>query len=508
MKKAPLWITAGLLTATGLGLALYKVVAFGFPLKPTEESQVWTVQARFTIDSYTRPVKAVLQIPSDPPGFAILDENFVSRGFGLTIVEGDESREAQWAIRQAAGRQTFYYRAVVTADEHRSGSLQPPRGVEVASLGEPFDTARDTVVAEAEAQSADVPSLTSEIIRRLNDSNPDENTALLLAEGRSLGRRAELAVSLLTSAGVPARVVYALALEDGERFALFVPYLEVWDGAAWRWFSPASGERRLPASLFLWWRGGKALIDVIGGFNPEVEISTWRNVIAGLEIAEQRADLERSRIMDYSLLRLPIQTQSVYRVLLLIPIGAFIMVLLRNVIGVKTIGTFMPVLVALAFRETRLLAGLVLFLLVVAVGVGLRFIMDRLLLLMVPRLAAVLVIVVLCLLAVSILSHRLGLEVGLSVALFPIVILTIAIERFSIVLEEVGAREAVHQGLGTLAVAALAYLVMGLDTVEYLVFVFPELLLVVLAGILIVGRYTGYRLFELLRFRELGIGNA
>ena len=80
MKKAPLWITGALLTAAGLGLAMYKVVAFGFPLRPTEESQVWTVQARFTIDSYTRPVKAVLQIPFDPPGFAILDENFVSRG--------------------------------------------------------------------------------------------------------------------------------------------------------------------------------------------------------------------------------------------------------------------------------------------------------------------------------------------------------------------------------------------------------------------------------------------
>jgi len=112
--------------------------------------------------------------------------------------------------------------------------------------------------------------------------------------------------------------------------------------------------------------------------------------------------------------------------------------------------------------------------------------------------------VVLCLLAISILSHRLGLEMGLSVALFPIVILTIAIERVSILWEEVGPREALHQSLGTLLVAAVAYLIMGLDLVEYLVFVFPELLLVVLAGILLLGRYTGYRLLELGRFRELG----
>ena len=133
-----------------------------------------------------------------------------------------------------------------------------------------------------------------------------------------------------------------------------------------------------------------------------------------------------------------------------------------------------------------------------------RFLLDRLRLLMVPRLAAVLVIVVLCLLGISILSHQLGLETGLSVGLFPIVILTIAIERVSIVWEEVGGKEALVQSLGTLLVAAVAYVVMGLDIVEYLVFVYPELLLVVLAGILILGRYTGYRLFELVRFRELG----
>lgn len=504
MKKAPLWVSVGLLTASGLGLTLYKVVVFGFPLWPAEESQVWTVQARFTVDSYTRPIKVVLQIPFQPPGFAILDENFVSRGFGLTIVHEESGREAHWAIRQAAGRQTFYYRAVVTPDASLAGNLERPERVEVSSLGEPHDTARQTLADEAQAQSADARSFTTEILERLNAPNPDENTELLLNRGRSPGMRAQLAVSVLASGGIPARVTYGLELGEGERQAQFEPYLEVWDGTAWKRFDPNSGQEGLPEDLFLWWRGETPLIDVIGGFNPEVEISTWKNVLPALELAEQRAELEDSAVWDYSLLRLPIQTQSLYQVLLLIPVGALFMVLLRNVIGVKTVGTFLPVLVALAFRETRLVGGLILFLSVVAVGVGLRFFMDRLRLLMVPRLAAVLVIVVLCLLAISILSHRLGLEMGLSVALFPIVILTIAIERVSILWEEVGPREALHQSLGTLLVAAVAYLVMGIDLVEYLVFVFPELLLVVLAAILILGRYTGYRLLELRRFRELG----
>jgi hypothetical protein len=42
---------------------------------------------------------------------------------------------------------------------------------------------------------------------------------------------------------------------------------------------------------------------------------------------------------------------------------------------------------------------------------------------------------------------------------------------------------------------------MRISQVRYWSFYFPELLLVLLAGILIIGRYTGYRLSELIRFK-------
>jgi len=44
---------------------------------------------------------------------------------------------------------------------------------------------------------------------------------------------------------------------------------------------------------------------------------------------------------------------------------------------------------------------------------------------------------------------------------------------------------------------------MGLGWLEHLIFTFPELLLVVLALVLLAGRYTGYRLLELSRFKAL-----
>jgi hypothetical protein len=213
--------------------------------------------------------------------------------------------------------------------------------------------------------------------------------------------------------------------------------------------------------------------------------------------------VRQSRLIDFSLFALPIQTQAVYGVLLMIPLGAFIIVIMRNVVGIDTFGTFMPVLIALAFRETQLLSGIILFTFLVALGLSIRFLLERLRLLLVPRLSAVLIVVVLLMLITSIMSHRLGLETGLSVALFPMVIIAMTIERMSVLWEERGAGEAMRAGVGSMLVAVLAYLVMGMDWLEHLVFTFPELLLIVLAIVLLLGRYTGYRVSELKRFKAL-----
>ena len=114
-----------------------------------------------------------------------------------------------------------------------------------------------------------------------------------------------------------------------------------------------------------------------------------------------------------------------------------------------------------------------------------------------------LIVVVLIMAAISVLTEKLDASAGLSIALFPMVILTMTIERMSIVWEEDGPKDAIQQGLGSLGVAMLAYLAMFNEPVKYLTFTFPELLLVLLAGTLLLGRYTGYRLVELWRFKDL-----
>jgi len=111
--------------------------------------------------------------------------------------------------------------------------------------------------------------------------------------------------------------------------------------------------------------------------------------------------------------------------------------------------------------------------------------------------------VVLLMLMISLVSHKLGMETGLSVALFPMVIIAMTIERMSVVWEERGPGDAMRAGGGSLLVATISYIFMGLGWLEHLIFTFPELLLVVLALVLLAGRYTGYRLTEIGRFKAL-----
>lgn len=188
-------------------------------------------------------------------------------------------------------------------------------------------------------------------------------------------------------------------------------------------------------------RGGSALqteITLIRAPEPALRSVVWR---------EHRIEGGWAKL---SLLNLPVETRTVYSVLLTVPIGVFLLVITRNMVGIKTFGTFMPVLIALAFRETQLLWGLALFSLLIGLDLAVRFYLDRLKLLLVPRLAAVLIIVILLMLTISLVSQPLGLHRALSVALFQMVIPAMTIERMSVVWEERGTFEALQQGGGSL----------------------------------------------------------
>ncbi len=509
MSKRHLYVLALTIVAIAMAAIIYKWQVLKFPLQPDQTQQVWSVQVHIEYQPRKRANVVTLQLPYITPGWVVFDERFVARDYSKLEERETEGREVQWATRRAVGEQDLYYRVnVVRSPEQQEiflAELEPSIG-KPAQLEEPYSTAAQIVLDQVRDRSADITTYSRELVRRFNTAIEADEIALLKESfADHADAKARFLAQLLTLRNIPARVVHGLRLPDGgvEGSPALESWLLIHTGTEWRVIDPRNAAEGLPEDLFLWNISGEPMLSMDTDAAPTLAFTVSYNLADAMAMAERRLEVQNANLVRWSLLSLPLQAQEVYRVLLLVPIGAFIMLLLRNVVGIKTYGTFMPVLVALAFRETALVAGVVLFVIVVGAGLLVRFYLERLRLLLVPRLTAILILVVLLMAAVSVLANRLDLEVGLSVALFPMVIMAMTIERMSVAWDERGGSTAIREGVGTLLVAALAYLVMSWDRLEHLMFVYPEFLLILFAAALLLGRYSGYRIMELFRFRAL-----
>jgi len=505
LRFSAVFVLAGLCATIGLSVAYLKVSRLSVPLDPTAEATVWDVEARVAFEGRGQPAKVELTLPDTPPGFALLDEDFVSRSYGLAIrgAANGNPRQAIWTIRRAAGAQALYYHMKVypKREEVAADPGPAPTFPEVPEYAEPLRSAIEAVLKKAREESADISTFTSLLVANINESD-DENVKLIRKSATEDGW-ATMLTEVLAGARIPSRVVYGLPLEQDFVDTPLTAWLEVHDGERWLGYNPQTGQLGYPTNFLIWSYEHAKITATKGVRNIEVGFSGNKTPMTQLSVANRVESKLDTGLLALSLNDLPVRTQNVYRVLLMVPVGAFVIVLMRGLVGVPTFGTFMPVLVALAFRETKLAAGLALFIIVVSAGLAIRVALTRLRLLLMPRLASVLVIVIGLMLGISLLSAKLGIEQGLSIALFPMVILTMTIERMSIVWEERGAGTAIKEFIGSLFVAVCGYFAMTEPHLVYLMSTFPELLLVVLAMCLCFGTYTGYRLSEILRFRDL-----
>jgi hypothetical protein len=200
---------------------------------------------------------------------------------------------------------------------------------------------------------------------------------------------------------------------------------------------------------------------------------------------------------------LPATERQLVEFLLLLPVAALVCCVVRILIGLHTYGTFAPALLGLSFREVGSPVGAFVLLLVLSAGWVFRRGLARLNLLQVPRSAVMLSLVVGLLVAFILYSHARGRTVADAIPFLPLVIVTGLVERFWTTEEEDGTAAAVRTMLATVATAVAVFLVVRAEPVHRVVIDHPETLGLVAAAQLVLGRYTGYRLLELYRFRDL-----
>ncbi len=486
---------------------------------------VWRVRSEISFRCAEPGGRVVLALPEGGGRAQVFREEFSHPGLWADGARGGKAKERELTAVSLTGGSfllTAEFDVAVNPEAAREPAPSRPEPLSVGAKAYYLRSEERIQSSSAAVRSAlaalSTPSASRrEIVERsftlcaegISRGGPEApmDAAGVLGQSRA-GRagRARAMTALCRAGGVPARLVTGFVL-DRDPDASPHTWVEVYLRKNWVPFDPEYGySGELPASFLAVRRNTSALVRSLRVGSLRVHHSVSRMDNAAVTGKPAAGAPVSAAVLD--LRQLPTGMQHTLAILLLLPLGALITALFRNVIGMRTFGTFTPSLLALSFVYADWRTGLVVFVLVMGVGLAGRRLLEGIKLLMVPRLGLIMTLVVLCMtLAVSVL-HHMGLTPSARAVLLPVVILTMMIERFHVRSEEDGVRSSLRVLGGTLLVAACCLLVLRWERLGVMVLAYPELQFFVAAGLVAAGRYAGYRLSELVRFRDLAPGAA
>lgn len=199
----------------------------------------------------------------------------------------------------------------------------------------------------------------------------------------------------------------------------------------------------------------------------------------------------------------PVQTVLL---LLMLPVVATLVAFFRQVIGIKAFGIYTPSIITfalLAFDPNGVKYGIAIFISVIVVGMVTRFILKRFRLLYLPRVAITLSIISLAILIILVIGgmyHRTGLA---AVNIFPLLIMITLAEKFVATQIEKGSRIAFILAAETLLISLIGYYLISWQALSTLILQFPWIILFTFLINFSLGKWTGLRVTEYLRFRKI-----
>lgn len=200
--------------------------------------------------------------------------------------------------------------------------------------------------------------------------------------------------------------------------------------------------------------------------------------------------------------------------LLLFPIIATLVVILRQVIGVKAFGIYTPTIITVTFIEIAknnfwdLKYAITIYVSVLVSGMLVRYLLKNIRLLYLPKMAILIAIVsmfMLILLTIAGYFKRTGFA---STSIFAILIMITLVEKFIAVQVEKGTKNAIILTLETLFIALISYCLLSYQSfigkrIVAFVLSFPYIILLILPLNIYIGKWNGLRISEYFRFREV-----
>ncbi len=501
--------------AAPLAAGIYKITVLDYRLGDILPRRQYQVTYDMTLDGHGGTARLRTFLPQSDERQTISAEANSSPGLQFTNALEGANRVAVWSGTDVKDATHVLYR-FATLLRPLSYSLDP--GLEVP----PFYPASVAAYLRPEAEiQVDAVDLRAALVRLGADRGPlperlrriydfssglaakpfkgttDALTALRLGEASCNGK-SRLFVALARAAGIPARVVGGLVLNAGRKRTSH-QWVEAYVAGHWVPFCPTNHHfAELPGRYLTLYRGDEVLFTHTADINFDYAFATTVTMVPSPNV------LASFRVLNiwalFARLGLPF---AILQTVLMLPIGALVVVIFRNVVGMPTFGTFLPALIAAAANETGALWGVVGLLVVVASVALVRFLVQRLKLLHSPTLAILLAAVTLSMLTTSLVAEKLELLRLARISLFPIAVLAISAERFYLSLAEQGFKAALKEMAGTVVVILSCYVVMSSHALQVLVIGFPEVALFVIAADVYLGRWVGVRVSEYLRFRHL-----
>jgi len=500
---------------------VFRVVSGRISLADMRPQVEYLFQLQMSMDLSGQRASVRSYLPSSDDVQTIQVERVEHGAFSYEPIARDGNRVGVWTADGVSGHEIASYQAQVRI---RQTDYRIPPGIGLPH-SYPAEIARyleasDQIQSDAPAIRSLADSLTApagDVLSRtraiydfvLNEiqNSEYENTldaVTTLKWGEAFcGGKSRLLAALFRAGNIPARMVGGVIMRSGSKRVSHA-WVEAWINGVWVPFDPLNDHfAERPGNYLVLYRGDHALITRTSNSNFRYVFNTkkWRTS------PEEALTPESASIFNtyllWNLFREAHISLNLLRILLVLPIGVVVIVLFRNVVGIATFGTFMPALIAAAFRDTGLVWGTTLFFVVLIVGLTVRAFLERMQLLQTPRLAIVLTFVMFFMLVIAYAGVRGGVLEAARVSMFPIAILTVTVENAFVRMQDRGVVDTARILFGTLLVVWAAYLVMDNYFIQAIVFAFPELLLAILAVYLVVGRWVGLRFFELYRFRRL-----
>ncbi len=325
----------------------------------------------------------------------------------------------------------------------------------------------------------------------------------ILQKRASCNGKSRLFVALCRSLDYPSRIKGGIIVEKGNKRTSHA-WVELLINDIWVPFDGLNNHfAYLPANYLEIYQGDKSLITRTAGiqFDYIYEIEQLHHV-SFLNMNSK----ELHTLPGFSLWNLvakDIVPTGALHLLLLLPIGGLLVAFLRNIVGLKTFGVFLPVLIAFSLSHTGFISGIAIFVgLIILIGL-ISYPFDRLGLLYTPKLVISLTIMV----SVILLSTHFGVKNNIlwltKLTFFPIIILTISAERFSRSTVEDGYVRALDKLFQTLIATSITYFILSWSFLPSILILFPEIVLLVIVLAAFLGRYIGIRWAELFRFKPL-----